>query len=161
MLVSGKRGLGGEVNHFPIGFRNYQCHCGHRGCVETELSLPGFMRKYGQECGEDIAFTELAWDGFLQGVAVENGHALTVLHENGRLLGELLSMLASIFEPQAIVIGGIVEDIFDKLYPDIISEFQSRIVLKALGSIPIRKSSDYHELLLSGCGELVFNNWNP
>lgn len=160
-LVSGKRGLGGEVNHFPIGFRNYRCHCGHRGCVETELSLPGFLRKYGQECGDDIAYTDQAWDEFMQSVAAENGHALTVLHENGRLLGQLLSMLVSLFEPQTLVIGGIVEDIFDKLYPDIVSEFQSRIVLNELKDIPVRKSSDYHELLLGGCGELVFSNWNP
>lgn len=160
-LVSGKRGLGGEINHFPIGFRNYRCHCGHRGCVETELSLPGFLRKYGQECGDDISYTDQAWNEFMTSVTLENGHALKVLHENGRLLGQLLSMLISVFEPQTIVIGGIVEDVFDKLYPDIIQELQSRMVLDVMKDIPVRKSSDYHELLLGGCGELVFGNWNP
>jgi N-acetylglucosamine repressor len=160
-LVTGRTGFGGEVNHFPLGYRGYECWCGHRGCVETELTMAGFLKKYAQESGRDIACSEKAWNAFIDAVKAGDAGAIAVLKENGTLLGMLCAMTASIFEPEAIFIGGITDAIFDSIQPHIVREFKDRAVLEPVRNIAIGSNVSFRELIFQGCGELVYENWNP
>lgn len=160
-LVTGRTGFGGEVNHFPVGFRKYECWCGQKGCIETELTMEGFLRKYAHESGENGISTEKSWGNFIRAIKHDNGHAMAVLSENGKLLGQISAMVASIFEPESIFIGGITDEFFDKIQPHIISEFTSRSVLNSVKKINITNSVNFRELIFQGCGELVYSNWNP
>lgn len=158
-IITGRNGLGGETNHVPLGNRNYKCYCGNCGCIETELSLKGFLRIYQEETGKQTSFTAEAWDDFVRNVSEGDRSALKVVEENGRLIGKLISTLINVFGTEDFYIGGITENIFDYLYPNIINEIKNRIFINDLSNINIINSKDYERLIFTGCCEIAFNTW--
>ena len=46
-LVMGSRGLGGEIEHMPMGFRDYACYCGHSGCGRAGTRRGGVPAEMG------------------------------------------------------------------------------------------------------------------
>ncbi|HBE76500.1 MAG TPA: ROK family protein [Firmicutes bacterium] len=160
-VVIGNKGLGGEISHIPIGNAGFQCYCGHQGCIETELTMTGFLRKYQQIVGGEKKITTETWEEFVQAVAAKQAPALSVIHENGVLIGKLLAILINIFDPEAIYIGGIIEKVFQDLYPYIIRETRERIIVNSLREVVIYCSPNYEQLIYRGCGEMVFSHWKP
>jgi predicted NBD/HSP70 family sugar kinase len=174
-LVTGSRGFGGEIEHLPIGSRNYECYCGNTGCVEPELIGSGFLRKWfeagggtqvlgtasgsGVESGAAVNGAA-SWDDFVAAVRRKRPDALAVVDENGRLIGKLLSVLVNIFDPEVLYVGGIIEGFFDAIRPSILSELDSRVVAKDRRSVPVVFDADYHAMVLKGCTELVFSAWH-
>jgi predicted NBD/HSP70 family sugar kinase len=160
-LLTGSRGLGGEVSHIPLGFRQFPCYCGKSGCTESELTLAGFYRKLH---GKDIALPENLngwWKQFIQEVESGNKQAREIVAENGKLLGTLISVLANIFDPDEVYIGGFTEAIFPILYPHIVEETKERMQTKQFFVPQILNSTGYGDLITAGCGELVFKRWDP
>ncbi len=160
-VVTGSTGLGGEISHMPIGNRGFECYCGHTGCIETELNLNGFLKKYYPTDISQPQDPNQAWRQFLEAVASGETQALKVIAENGKLLGRLIAVLVNIFDPEAIYIGGIIEPLFDSLFPHLMSEVKSRIILNRLRDVPVFLGPDYETLLFRGCSEMVFNEWTP
>lgn len=160
-VITGSRGLGGEISHMPIGERNFECYGGHQGCVESELNLNGFLKKYYQREERLPCFNSEDWEEFVAAVLSGETTAMGVIEENGKLLGKLVSVLVNLFDPEAIYIGGIVEKIFDYLHPHIIKEAKSRIIVNHLREIPVYASVDYESLIFMGCSEIVLSEWNP
>jgi predicted NBD/HSP70 family sugar kinase len=160
-VVTGSKGLGGEISHIPIGEAGFECYCGHRGCVETELTVTGFLRKYYRNLGKEPCLTTEAWEEFGRAIAAKQTEALAVIQENGILIGKLLAILINVFDPEAIYIGGLTAKLFDGLYPAIIEETRSRTIVSSLHEISVYCSADYEQLIYQGCGEMVFTHWKP
>lgn len=160
-IVTGRNGLGGETNHIPLGTRNYQCYCGNRNCVETELSLKGFLRKYQEEAGLNFSFTAKDWEDFVGKVRSGDKCALSVITENGVLFGKLIASIVNIFGTEDFYIGGITEKIFEDLKPYIIEEARKRIFVCNAANVNISNSIDYENLIFRGCSEMLFNEWMP
>ena len=156
-LVTGSRGFGGEIEHIPIGERDFGCYCGNTGCVEPELIESGFLRKWSEAIGKSA--DELSWADFLATVNEGRPDGIAVVEENGRLIGKLLSILVNIFDPEVVYVGGIVEDFFAAIRPSIASELAARMVAHNLRTVPIVCDADYRSMMLKGCTELVFNEW--
>lgn len=160
-LVTGSIGLGGEISHIPLGIRSFECYCGNSGCIESELTAEGFLRKYSDATGHKIGDTRENWEEFVWKVLEGDNWAVSVVEENGMLLGRLISVLVGIFNPEAVYIGGITEKIFDVLYPPLMEETKRRIVVKGQNEFKIYNSENYDHLIFKGCAELVFKNWRP
>lgn len=160
-VLTGSRGLGGEISHIPVGERQFPCACGHFGCAESELALQGFLRKYQSNQDTALCFTTQCWEEFVAALFNGDANAQSVMAENGRILGKLLSILINLFDPQVIYIGGITEKIFDFLYPHIVDEVSKRVILYNFHEIPIVNSMNYKELIFKGSGELIINSWRP
>jgi predicted NBD/HSP70 family sugar kinase len=160
-VVTGNSGLGGEISHIPIGEHSFDCYCGHTGCIETELSLQGFLKKYYQKIGQQPGNADQDWQQFLAAVIAQKPEALSVIAENGKLIGRLISVLVNIFDPEVIYIGGITESIFDYLYPHVMSEAKSRIIVNQMRDVSVFSSRDYETLIFRGCSEMVFDEWKP
>ncbi len=160
-VVTGSKGLGGEISHIPIGNAEFECYCGHHGCVETELTMKGFLRKYQQILGIEKRITTDAWNEFVKSVVAKQAPALDVIRENGILIGKLLSVMMNIFDPDAIYIGGIIEPLFEDLYPYIMEETRNRIIVSSLRNVAIYCSPNHEQLIYQGCGEMVFSHWKP
>lgn len=164
-LLTGAHGYGGEVGHMPLGRAGYPCYCGQTGCVETELSIRGFIRKYnGRKPAPAIADTlplPEQWRAFAARVAAGDATALAVAKENGALLGVLAATLVNLLDPQEVIIGGYVEEIAGHLLPAVVGEMERRLVVKRGTGVPVRFAKGYNSLILAGCGELGFAKWNP
>lgn len=53
-LITGPRGMAGEIGHIPFVADGHPCRCGQRGCLETYVSMPDVLRRYAATTGRDI-----------------------------------------------------------------------------------------------------------
>jgi predicted NBD/HSP70 family sugar kinase len=160
-LVKGNAGMGGEISHLPLGLHDFDCYCGSKGCIETELSVPGFIRKYS-EYESNLPLTgSFSFSDFLEKFDAGNAAAVKTVEENGVLLGKLILILMNIFDPEIFYVGGIREQIFKKMKPFFSGELKGRTGAGRIDENKIFYNADYENLIFKGCGELVFNEWMP
>lgn len=103
--VRGASGNAGEIGHVVAVSGGRRCFCGRAGCLERYLSLDSLGEALGLPAGPrretgTSAATLLA--------RLDRGDARIEawIEEAAPLLGWALDMLAAVFDPQAILIGG-------------------------------------------------------
>lgn len=105
-LMSGAGGFGGEVGHMVVNPSGTQCRCGSRGCWETVIGRASILN-----CIPDAEVY-----GEVQDVlnVVDNGDDEVQLRLDsvGRWLGIGLVNLVNIFNPEVIVLGGHLGQIY-------------------------------------------------
>ncbi len=108
--LRGRSGLAGEVGHLPLRPNGRRCHCGARGCWETEIGEDALLRAIGRE-GEPGGPARV--DDVI--AAAERGDSATLeaLATIGGWLGVGLAGLVNLLDPQRIALGGL----FGRLHP--------------------------------------------
>ncbi|WAC71466.1 ROK family transcriptional regulator [Roseateles sp. SL47] len=105
-LLTGSRGLAGEVGHMVLQIDGPPCSCGRRGCAEALISLRALTRP---DDGEDSAAAALA---ALRTRLLDKDRSTTrSVTAAGRHLGVLLQNLATAYDPACIVLGGTVVEL--------------------------------------------------
>ena len=74
-------------------------YCGNAGCVESEISMSGFLRKYADVTNQSFDLNLDSWERFLAKVDSEDKDDIKVIKQNGKIMGKLISILVNIFEP--------------------------------------------------------------
>ena len=101
-LYRGAQGAAGDIGHIQFAREPAPlCRCGKIGCVEARAAgwaIARELRREGVEAHTARDVTRL----------VELGQPLAIhlVRESGRILGEVMTSLVSILNPQTIVIGG-------------------------------------------------------
>jgi predicted NBD/HSP70 family sugar kinase len=108
--LRGRSGLAGEVGHLPIRPGGRRCHCGARGCWETEVGEEALLRATGQAAG---AGGPAVIDEIIADAASGNPATLEALGGLGRWLGFGLAGLVNLLDPERIALGGL----FGRLHP--------------------------------------------
>lgn len=118
-LYIGKSGFSGEVSHIPLFDNELLCHCGKKGCLETEASGYALLRKFKERIKkgatssvlkykkdpEDITLAEI-----VAGAKAEDTLCIELLSESGEKLGKGLAVLINIFNPELMIIGGVMAE---------------------------------------------------
>ncbi len=116
-LSYGKSGYSGEIGHFPLLDNDQICHCGKTGCLETGASGSALHRIFTEKLREGRASLlsekfnkgeEVSLIDILNAVNEEDVLAIEVVEEIGTVLGRALAGLINLFNPELVVIGGIV-----------------------------------------------------
>ena len=116
-LSYGKSGYSGEIGHFPLLDNDQICHCGKTGCLETGASGSAILRIFIEKLREGRASLlsekfnkgeEITLMDILNAVNEEDVLAIEVVEEIGTVLGRALAGLINLFNPELVVIGGIV-----------------------------------------------------
>lgn len=111
----GKSGFSGEFGHFPIFDNEILCHCGKKGCLETEASGMAIHRTVIERInkGESSILTEQVKDlnkltltDIMNAVAKEDPLCIEIVEDVGYILGKYIAGLINIFNPDLVVIGG-------------------------------------------------------
>lgn len=114
-LYYGKSGYSGEFGHSPVFENEIICHCGKKGCLETEISGMALERKFKNALrnGSTSVLSgkkpvdEITMKDILEAISDnEDTLAIEIIEEIGGKLGRYLSMLINIFNPELVVIGG-------------------------------------------------------
>ncbi len=114
-LYYGKSGYSGEFGHSPVFDNEIICHCGKKGCLETEISGIALERKFKEALSngsksilsEKKALDEIKMDDILSAIKEsEDTLAIEIIDEIGSKLGRYLSLLINIFNPELVVLGG-------------------------------------------------------
>jgi predicted NBD/HSP70 family sugar kinase len=97
-LVRGKTGIAGELGHLLLDPDGPVCVCGKRGCLETVAGTDGIVRAL-QEAGHEIGDIDTA-----ARLAGDDPVARAAFERAGRALGQGLSWLVSLLNPELLVL---------------------------------------------------------
>lgn len=114
-LYEGKSGFSGEIGHTHIFNNGILCHCGKKGCLETEVSGRAFKRIVEQRIngGEasllsQMGNKEVTVESLIEATNQEDPLCIEVLEGIGQKIGESIANLINIFNPELVVIGGVL-----------------------------------------------------
>ena len=115
-MYVGKSGFSGEFGHINAFDNEVICHCGKKGCLETEASGLALHRilieriKSGERSilSERVlnTSTPLTLDEIMEAIRREDLLCIDILEEIGQKLGKHVAGLINIFNPEMVVIGG-------------------------------------------------------
>lgn len=110
-LYRGAQGAAGDIGHIQFAREPAPlCRCGKVGCVEARAAgwaIARELRKDGIEAQTARDVTRL--------VGLGEPLAIHLVRESGRILGEVMTSLVSILNPEMIVIGGTLAIVDDHL----------------------------------------------
>ncbi|MEU0395830.1 ROK family transcriptional regulator [Streptomyces sp. NPDC006208] len=138
-LLRGANGFAGEIGHVPADADGPRCRCGSRGCLEQYAGQSALLRAAGIEEPTGAAgVAELE-----RRARAGETAAVTALTRAGLMLGRVLSGAVNLFDPDAVVLGGIYAPLFPWLSPPVGAELAERVVsgLWPGGSGRLRPSS--------------------
>lgn len=117
--LEGAAGYAGEVGHLRFNPEGRPCHCGNRGCWETEVG--GHAIAEAIHCPPDkVAQLDEVLDGF--------GEPSPELRATGTAVGQGLASMVNIFNPRLVVLGGY----FRSLYTLVRAEVNAGLIDRAL-----------------------------
>lgn len=115
-MHTGHSGFAGEFGHIPMTEDGLLCHCGKRGCLETEASGLALVRKAkeGLKKGETSILNNLNTEDFekmdpsviISAANKGDQFAINILSEIGINLGKGIAVLIQIFNPELIILEG-------------------------------------------------------
>ena len=114
-LYYGKDGYSGELGHAPIYDNDIICHCGKKGCLETEVSGSAIHRRLLERIkgGESSRLSPKYYRGemislsdIMSAAGKEDPLCVDLITKVGTELGRSISMLINVFSPDCIILGG-------------------------------------------------------
>lgn len=115
-IYTGKSGFSGEFGHINVFDNEILCHCGKKGCLETEASGSALYRILLERinCGESSILSDrivskepsLTLDEIIAAVNKEDLLCIEIVEEIGQKLGKQIAGLINIFNPELVIIGG-------------------------------------------------------
>lgn len=128
-MYKGKSGFSGEFGH-NHGYDNQKiCHCGKKGCLETEISCSALYHSFFDhlKAGEtsiilaEKTIDEITLDDIFNAINREDLLAIELVEDIGEQLGLNIGKLINIFNPDKVIIGGEMSRAGDFLLQPVIS----------------------------------------
>jgi predicted NBD/HSP70 family sugar kinase len=114
-VYRGKSGFSGEFGHVKSYNNEIICHCGKKGCLETEVSGSAMHRHLIEKLKEGVTSQlskkfakneQITMDDIVQAINKEDVLCIDLVEDIGRKLGEHLAGIINIFNPEMVIIGG-------------------------------------------------------
>lgn len=114
-IYTGKSGFSGELGHIATYDNQILCHCGKKGCMETEVSGLALHRILQERirAGESSILSErvlrrepITQVDIIQAAVNEDILCLEILGDMGARLGKQIASLINVFNPELVIIGG-------------------------------------------------------
>ncbi|MEU1278163.1 ROK family protein [Streptomyces sp. NPDC005805] len=123
-LLRGANGFAGEIGHVTVSDDGPLCRCGSRGCLEQYAGQSALLRAAGvDERSGASGVAELE-----HRAAAADSRAVAALTDAGRALGRVLAGAVNLFDPDAVVLGGIYRPLLPWLAPPVGEELTTRVV---------------------------------
>ncbi len=157
----GARGVAGEIGHVAIDPRGEQCVCGNRGCLTTLVgghalvarakalrkAYPKSMLAQGEPTLARIEAAAMADDPL----------AMQVIHEAAEHLGVAIAGVLNLMNPAAVIIGGQVASLGERLLAPVRASALRRTFVTAVASTEIRASKLGPQDVALGAATLVLD----
>ncbi|AGL14513.1 ROK family transcriptional regulator [Actinoplanes sp. N902-109] len=150
--ITGHGGYGGEVGHMVVNPDGRLCSCGSRGCWETEigeyplLKLAGRADRSGREAVLAVVDAAMRGDWVAQ----------QAVRQVGDWLGLGVGNLVNIFNPEAVIFGGTLRDIYLVAAAQIRSRLTEVALPACRDEIRLRTPELGRDAALIGAAELAF-----
>lgn len=116
-LYYGKSGFSGEFGHLSAFDNEILCHCGKKGCLETQASGSFIYRRFLEKIAEGNSSIlekrmkkgeHIIQEDILEAAMKEDMLAIELIEEVGNTLGKHIAGLINLFNPELVIIGGVV-----------------------------------------------------
>ena len=132
--LRGFYGNAGEIGHVPLVPDGLPCSCGNKGCLERYVSLEAFQRRAP-------AIGEAAW-----------------IAEAAPLLRNAIVTIENLFDPETVVIGGLMEDHLLDALTAAANPLPTSVADRKDRSAPrIMRSASGQDAVLRGAASLAFS----
>lgn len=118
-IVTGSRGWAGELGHIVVTDSHAPCSCGATGCLETVVGRQALLTAAGLDARTPV--------GKLFAALHRNDRrALQAVHNAGVHLGRGLAAYLNLCDSPAVVLGGLLEQLFPHIEEPLRRELASR-----------------------------------
>ncbi|HKN34442.1 MAG TPA: ROK family protein [Terriglobales bacterium] len=164
-IYEGATGAAGEGGHMGIDINGPTCPCGKRGCIEVLASGPAIAKRARKKLmdgrnskllelshgnSEDVT-SEMVSQAYRSGDVV----ATEVMQETLRALAYWLGNIIDLLDPDIIVLGGGVANMFRDLLDDIRRRLRGACVNPSAQHIPIVLARYGEDAGIAGAAALV------
>ncbi|WGL50402.1 ROK family transcriptional regulator [Nocardioides sp. BP30] len=151
-LLEGATGYAGEVGHLQVDASGPECRCGGIGCWELKVGENRLLALAGREAGggpEAVAEVIAAAD---EG----EDRARRAIQEVAEWTGIGLRSLINVFNPEVIVLGGSLAQLWETAAPVIEEILGRRALLAPRAAVAVRPAMLGQDSSLLGAAELAF-----
>lgn len=149
--LRGVGGLAGEIGHTVLERNGPPCHCGGFGCVESYIGEEALLRMAGRTGAVDSeAVAEV-----LAAAEAREPAAAQAVAQVACSLGRVLANLVNLLNPQVIVLGGVLGDVFAVAAPQVVSELDRQAMGAARAMVEVRRSGLGGDSSLLGAAEVA------
>ncbi|MET3898124.1 N-acetylglucosamine repressor [Devosia sp. UYZn731] len=127
-LLRGAFGTAGELGHIRVSDDGYPCSCGQLGCLESWVNLSALARAFG--AGNTLGAAKLQRLPRTVAASFRNGeergkHAVESI---AKYLGLGISSLVNVFNPNTVVLSGIMRPVLEICLKNIQSDVARRVI---------------------------------
>jgi predicted NBD/HSP70 family sugar kinase len=152
--VTGHGGYGGEVGHMVVNPQGRPCGCGSRGCWETEIGEYALL----QHAGRDVETGRDAVLGVVEAAMRGDRTAQRAVRQVGDWIGFGVGNLVNIFNPEAVIFGGTLRDIYLVAAAQIRSRLNAIALPACREHVRLRTPELGTDAALIGAAELAFEH---
>lgn len=152
-IYEGNSSVAGEFGHAIIEFNGRECYCGNRGCIEMYVSA-------GAITNEVVKALHLEEEGFRFRNVIERENepkVKEILEQGGKVLAAGVANLINIYNPRAVVLGGIVPRESKSFAKAALQDINSNIFNHNAMDTPVVISDIDHDRVCIGSVALVIN----
>lgn len=114
-IYYGKSGYAGEFGHIPFFDNEIICHCGKKGCLETEASGWAMERMFQERLADSSSIVvtkygikpeDVKMGDIIRAVNDDDVMAIELIAVIGENLGKGIAILINLFNPELVILGG-------------------------------------------------------
>jgi predicted NBD/HSP70 family sugar kinase len=147
--LRGFGGYAGEIGHMTVNARGRLCHCGRRGCWETEIGQLAVLAATGAPA--DAALSDV-----LAAYAAGDRKTVAALRRVGRWVGVGIVNLVNVFNPEVVVFGGQTRGVFAATEP-VVLEVLALALAAPRAQVTLKVAALGPDSTLIGAAELAFD----
>lgn len=150
--LAGYGGAAGQVGHMVVHPDGRRCGCGSRGCWETEVGEQALLSAAGRGRATGRAAVRAVVDAAARGDA----GAQAAVRQVGDWLGLGVGNLVNIFNPELVIFGGTLRDIYLAAAAPLRSRLNTVGLSGNLARLRLRTPALGDDAALIGAAELAF-----
>ena len=151
--LGGRAGYAGEVGHIVVNPGGLPCHCGSRGCWETECGEERLFELAGRAHGGGLAGVR----GVVAAAAAGDADARSALEHVAGWLGRGTANVVNVLNPEVVILGGALKEILDATGDTVRAAFATAALAAPLEQVRIVTPHLGPDSTLVGAAELAFD----
>jgi transcriptional regulator of PTS gene len=153
-VLQGRHGNIGELGHIQIDPDGKLCQCGNRGCLDTVASSQAIREEVSRRLavGEASSITpdKVTIENICAAAAQGDALAVNVIEKLGHYLGSAIAIVVNLFNPEKILIGGVINQAKAILYPAIKASIEQQSLQVYYQELEIVESRFYKQATMPG-----------
>ena len=138
-LYRGAGGIAGAIGHITVDARGPVCRCGNRGCLETLVGGPYLLQMLPRPPGRGDAPPTMR-TVIAEALAGDLG-CRRILADAGRAVGNGVAILANLFNPRLVILGGDLARAGELLLQPIRQSAEEGAIPSALRSLSVLRGT--------------------